>query len=619
MLSPIAVFIFKEYTLEYEHWGLPFILIFPGYYMLDYSRFQILITLLHHAPLSQRKLSQQVGLSLGKTNQLIRSLTEANYLQDGLLTPAGLEALQPYKVDNAIIMAAGMSSRFAPLSYEKPKGLLVVKDEVLIERQIRQLQEAGITDITVVVGYMKERFFYLEEKFGVKIVINEDYWRYNNTSTLIRVLPELKNTYICSSDNYFTCNVFEPYVYQAYYSAVYFPGKCQEWGLRCDKKGRITGIDHQPEDMWCMLGHVYFSRTFSHQFRTLLQQEYPHGDTRFQLWETLYERNLHQLDLYIRKYDAGQVLEFDSLEELRSFDSRYLENTGSQIFRNICSVLHCAESDIENIQVLKKGLTNLSFVFSCQGVQYIYRHPGPGTEQYISRPGEAFSQNAAKTLGLDDTAVHLDAETGWKLSRYIPNVRELDYHAESDVRQAVAMLKRLHGAKLCSPCSTDIWQQTLSLIDKISRKRKDFADFDALLADMTQLQKYVEADQVPKTLCHRNSDASSFLQDPTGRMLLIDWEYAGNDDPAIDLGTFICCSDYTFEEALRVLEMYYERALTPTELRHALACISIAAYYWFVWALYQESLDNIVGQPLYVWYQTARTYLRRAMDLYTAE
>ena len=104
---------------------------------------------------------------------------------------------------NAIIMAAGMSSRFAPLSYEKPKGLLKVKGEVLIERQIRQLQEAGITDITVVVGYMKEQFFYLEDKYGVQIVVNEDYYRYNNTSTLIRALDKIDETYICSSDNYF--------------------------------------------------------------------------------------------------------------------------------------------------------------------------------------------------------------------------------------------------------------------------------------------------------------------------------------------------------------------------------------------------------------------------------
>ena len=41
-------------------------------------------------------------------------------------------------------MAAGLSSRFAPISYEKPKGLLKVRGEVLIERQIEQLKAAGI-------------------------------------------------------------------------------------------------------------------------------------------------------------------------------------------------------------------------------------------------------------------------------------------------------------------------------------------------------------------------------------------------------------------------------------------------------------------------------------------
>ena len=102
---------------------------------------------------------------------------------------------------NAVIMAAGTSSRFAPLSYEQPKGLLKVKGEILIEREIRQLREVGITDITVVVGYMREKFFYLKDKYGVQIVVNEDYYKYNNPSTLIRVLDKLKNTYICSSDN----------------------------------------------------------------------------------------------------------------------------------------------------------------------------------------------------------------------------------------------------------------------------------------------------------------------------------------------------------------------------------------------------------------------------------
>ena len=55
---------------------------------------------------------------------------------------------------NAIILAAGKSTRFAPFTYEKSKGLFCVKGEILIERQIKQLKDAGVEDIYIIVGYM---------------------------------------------------------------------------------------------------------------------------------------------------------------------------------------------------------------------------------------------------------------------------------------------------------------------------------------------------------------------------------------------------------------------------------------------------------------------------------
>ena len=79
-----------------------------------------------------------------------------------------------HKVDNAVIMAAGTASRFAPLSYEMHKALITVKGEVLIERQIRQLKEAGVPEIYIVTGYKSEQFEYLKEKFGVHLVHNSE-------------------------------------------------------------------------------------------------------------------------------------------------------------------------------------------------------------------------------------------------------------------------------------------------------------------------------------------------------------------------------------------------------------------------------------------------------------
>ena len=76
-------------------------------------------------------------------------------------------------ISNAIILAAGKSTRFAPFTYERPKGLFRVKGEYLIERKINQLIDAGVKEIYIVVGYMKEKFFFLEQKYPeVKLLIN---------------------------------------------------------------------------------------------------------------------------------------------------------------------------------------------------------------------------------------------------------------------------------------------------------------------------------------------------------------------------------------------------------------------------------------------------------------
>ncbi len=224
--------------------------------------------------------------------------------------------------ENAIIMAAGMGKRFSPFCYKKPKGLLKVKGEVLIERQIRQLQEAGIFDITLVVGYCKEQFYYLREKYGVSIVINKDYYRYNNTSTLMCVLDKLQSTYICSSDNYFSENIFQKESDRAYYSAVFQEGKTDEWCLFFDAEGKIEKIEVGGGDAWCMMGPAYLSPEFSRYFKEILREEYKDEKTRKELWEYVYMRHLDELDMYVRKYD-NIIYEFDCLDDLRKFDETY--------------------------------------------------------------------------------------------------------------------------------------------------------------------------------------------------------------------------------------------------------------------------------------------------------
>ena len=140
--------------------------------MIKLSEFEVLVKLLQNSNKTQREIAEDLNISLGKVNSVIAELKDKGLIdKNNKITKNGIDSLEPYKVNNAVILAAGMSTRFAPLSYEKPKGLLNVKGEVLIERQIKQLHSVGIKDITLVVGYMKEKMFYLEEKYGVEIVV----------------------------------------------------------------------------------------------------------------------------------------------------------------------------------------------------------------------------------------------------------------------------------------------------------------------------------------------------------------------------------------------------------------------------------------------------------------
>jgi len=573
-------------------------------------------------PGSQRALAQQTGLSLGYVNQTLQRLRAIGFLgPDATLTPAGWQALQPYKVTNAIILAAGMSTRFAPISYERPKGLLLVKGEVLIERQIRQLQEAGITDITVVVGYRQEQFFYLEDTFGVHIVVNPDYKQRNNNSSIKATEDLLDNTYICSSDDYFAENVFEPYVYQGYYAGVWNDGYSEEWGVTTAPSGRIIAAATGMSNCWVMMGHAYWDRSFSLRFRSILDGVYDRPDTAPKLWEAIYADSVSDLDLQLRQYADGVIWEFDTPDDLRAFDPNFISNIDSTILDNICATLNCQRDELSDFTPMTGGLTNLSVRFSCCGADYVYRHPGLATRGILDRAAEAQAEAIASNIGLDDTFIHIDPVFGWKISHYWQVSRQFDYHNHDDVRSALESIRRLHTQGQAIKRRFDLLAEATALTERIAggveiarSGRLTFPAFSSLDTQARQLHALCQADGTPEVLCHNDFYEPNILI-AGDRQAIIDWEYTGMGDPASDLGTFICCSDYSRDEATEAIRTYYGRPPTPAELRHCVAYVSLAAFYWWVWALYKDACGEDVGAWTYRWYRYAKDYGRWAQEL----
>lgn len=150
--------------------------------------YDILYTLQKHPFTNQRTLAEFSGYSLGAVNKTLKNLLNENYItSEYQLTNYAREKVNQNAPKNAIILAAGFGMRMVPINTEKPKALLEVNGEILIERTIRHLHEAGITEIYVVVGFMKECFEYLIDDYGVELIVNNSYARKNNLYSMSRV------------------------------------------------------------------------------------------------------------------------------------------------------------------------------------------------------------------------------------------------------------------------------------------------------------------------------------------------------------------------------------------------------------------------------------------------
>ena len=588
---------------------------------LSKSEFKVLQALSDTGePLTQRDLAETCGLSLGTVNSAVQSCKQASLVEDGRITERGIEALEPYRVRNAVIMAAGLSSRFVPLSYERPKGMLRVRDEVLIERQIKQLLRRGISDITVVVGYKKEYFFYLAAKFGVKIVVNDQFAEKNNSWTLWLVREQLGNTYVCSSDDYFTVNPFERYVWKSYYASEYAAGPTEEWCIEAGPKDPITGVTIGGHDSWVMLGHVYFDRAFSERFVPLLDEAVTRSENAGKLWESIYAENLKALDMEIKRYPEGVIHEFDSLAELEKFDPDFIENVDSEIFDNIVSVLGCAREEISDFYPLKQGLTNLSCHFATNDGEWVYRHPGVGTELLIDRAGEVAALETARRLGIDDTFVFEDPKRGWKISRFIPDSRQPDPHNPEQLARMMRMGRELHESGATVERKFDFYEEAKRYERLLLEKGPiDIPGYAEMADKVDRLEAHVRSDGAPTCLCHNDFFFMNFLVGGDDKYYLIDWEYAGMGDYANDFGTFVVCCELDETEARAALEAYFGRVPTPEEVRHNFAHVQLAGWCWYLWSLLKESEGDFVGEWLYIYFRYAAEYLDKTLSLYETE
>ncbi len=627
----------------------------------------------HPSRLTQRELRESAGVSLGSTNKLLLECKD-----EGLLIPVkelgyqltdeGLRYLEPYKVEKAVILAAGLGSRFVPLSFETPKGLLEVFGEPMMERQIKQLHEAGITDISIVVGYLKEKFDYLTDRYGVKLIYNPEYAVKNTIASVYAAAAEFEghNTYILNSDNWLRDNIYHLYEGRAWYCAQHADGPTSEWVLKTDVKGRITDTYPGGKDCDYMYGPAYFSREFSDKFMPVLKLYHELPGTEGYFWEHVLMEMLNgnakkratayfgkltsaehwkDIEMYISLMPPDTVYEFEDLEQLRSFDPRYENDSGSQAMQVVSHVFNVSESEIVKIKRLKAGMTNNSWLFSVHGEDYICRIPGEGTGKLVRRDEEKAVYEAIEPLSISEEIVYMDADTGYKISRFYKNSRNADPKDPVDLRYCMKKLRLLHTSGVRVEHTFDIgeridWYEELCLesvgIDKKSvfaegSSEEDireslshavpFSDYMEIRAMKMRLCEYLDSLRREKCLSHIDSVYDNFLflkgadisetERDLALIRLIDWEYSAMCDPFIDLGMAAIYAYMNEEEARRLVAYYLEREPTPLEYNVVYSYMALGGLLWALWGIYKENLGVQFTDYTLKMYRYFKTYYKK--------
>ena len=504
----------------------------------------------------------------------------------GTLTEEEAAALEPYRAKNAIILVAGTCRRCEPVSFDYPKPLIEVRGERLIERQIRQLLTAGITDITLVVGYKKEQFEYLGEKYGVNFVENPNFPTANNIVSLATVADRLGNSYILYGDQFYTVNPFETFVWRSFYATT-LTDTDDAWVMETNPDGVVTDMIMSADGGEKLQGPCYVDAENGAALAVALGETLADQTTVDKSWEYAWYLHRDKLNIVTRYYPAGVVNSFKSMDELKAFDDSYLLHVKSQAMDNICGVLGCTYEDMHDFEALLSGLTNYNVAFTVGDKRYVYRHPVGYAPVTIDRATEAYVNGLARDCGVDPSFIYEDPETGWKLSYYINGAGGIDYmNAEEAVPAARLLAKFQEATKgITVDSEYDRWlyaleyeRQIAELGGKMDARSLSYRDRVAKLYD------YAVADNFPKVLCHNDAWYANFLWREDGTLDLIDWEFAAMGDRFADLANhtgayYISVKGDDRDFIYTMIRTFLGRQETPEEWRHFLAHVMFRCYW----------------------------------------
>ena len=573
----------------------------------------ILLALADRTFSNQRELASYTGYALGAVNKAMHSLIVNGYIDASMsITEKGRSLLKANKPKQAIILAAGFGMRMVPINHETPKAFLEIDGQPLVERLICQLQEVGIHDIKIVVGFMKEQFDYLIDKYGVQLIVNPDYARKNNLHSLALASRYIDNAYIVPSDVWCEKNPFSINELYSWYMVSEIIES--ESDVRVNRKKELVRVT-DGKDGNSMVGISYLCGSVADQVKKYILDmcKQPEYDGSF--WETaLYKDN--KMMASARVVSSSEVVEINTYEQLRDLDD-HSEQLKSDALEVIAKVFNCNTSDILDIQVLKKGMTNRSFLFTVNGAKYIMRIPGEGTDQLINREDEAEVFSSLKGKGLCDDPVYINPKNGYKITKFLEGIRTCDPYSEDDLMRCMRLLKKFHDMKLEVNHTFDLFEKINFYESLWNGEKSVYRDYEKTKQHVFELKDYIDKQKKDICLTHIDAVYDNFLFymcEGEEKLQLTDWEYSSMQDPHVDLAMFSIYAFYNKEQVDHLLDLYYEGECPEDVRTKVYAYMAICGLLWSNWCEYKSHLGIEFGEYSLRQYRYAKDYYKLAKE-----
>ena len=283
----------------------------------------------------------------------------------------------------------------------------------------------------------------------------------------------------------------------------------------------------------------------------------------------------------------------------------------------------CRAEEVKKLRVIKAGMTNRSYSFYIQDKQYIIRIPGEGTEELINRAQENAVYRVISSLDISERIHYFDPVTGIKISSYLEGARVCDPSNSEDIGKCMAALRAFHNNRLYVDHTFDLWERMEFYEGLWNGAASCYADYEEVKQSVLSLRRYIESHQKELTLCHIDAvpDNFMFVSGKNGReeIKLIDWEYAGMQDPHLDIAMFAVYAMYNRQQADRLIDLYFPESCDALTRMKIYCYIAVSGLLWSNWCEFKRHCGVEFGVYAQRQYDYAKEYTAVFFEAYRKE